>query len=48
MSPYVSPRYVAERRRRVRGTIAGIAVESLFALSLLVVGYLVCLLVAGA
>lgn len=48
MSPYISPRYVAERRRRACRTMAGIAVESLYALSLLGIGYLVCALVAGA
>jgi hypothetical protein len=48
MSPYVSPRYIAERRRRIRGIFVGIAVEGLFALSLLGVGYLICVLAAGA
>lgn len=47
MSPYVSPRYLADRRQRTRGTVAGIAVESLFALALFGLGYLICVLVAG-
>ena len=48
MSPSVSPRYVAERGRRFRNAVAGIAIESSFALLLLGLGYLLCLLAAGA
>jgi hypothetical protein len=42
MSPYVSPRQVAERRIQSRRTLAGIIVESAYALALFGVGFLIC------
>jgi hypothetical protein len=42
MSPGISPRQVAERGGRRRGTLVGIVVESAFALSLFGLGFLVC------
>ncbi|HOX31268.1 MAG TPA: hypothetical protein PLB91_03000 [Spirochaetales bacterium] len=47
MSPYVSPRQVAERRQSGRRAAAGILVEGCFALSLLGLGYLLSLLAAA-
>jgi len=44
MSPYVSPRMVADRRSRARKAMAGIAAELAFAIALLGTGYLICAL----